>query len=151
MKPGDYFIIQFGHNDEKSEADRHTDYKGDRFTDGSYKNSLYEYYVKPALEKGAYPLITTSISRNKLSDAGHEAYVNAAKDLAQELGLPYIDLYAKTNKYINDVGTEKSKDIFAFINNNDSRFVKGASLPESFKNSLGKSTIDQIDVLKFTV
>lgn len=144
MKPGDYFIIQFGHNDEKSEADRHTDYKGDRFTDGSYKNSLYEYYVKPALEKGAYPLITTSISRNKLSDAGHEAYVNAAKDLAQELGLPYIDLYAKTNKYINDVGTEKSKDIFAFINNNDSRFVKGTSLPESFKNSLGKSTIDQI-------
>ena len=31
-----------------------------------------------------------------------------------------------------------------FINNNDSRFLKGASLPESFKNSLGKSTIDQI-------
>lgn len=144
MKPGDYFIIQFGHNDAKSDAERYTDPKGDRFTAGSYKNSLFEYYVKPALEKGAYPLITTSISRDRLSDAGHESYVNAAKELAQELGLPYIDLYAKTNKYINDVGTEKAKDIFAFVNSNDSRFVKGALLPESFKNSLGKSTIDQI-------
>ena len=25
MKPGDYVIIQFGHNDEKPKADRHTD------------------------------------------------------------------------------------------------------------------------------
>lgn len=145
LKPGDYFIVQFGHNDSKSDdSTRYTNPVGDRFTDGTYKNSIYEYYVKPALDKGAYPLITTSISRNRLSDAGLEAYVNAAKELAQELGLPYIDLYAKTNGYINKVGTEKAYDVFAYIKSNDSRFVKGAPLPESFKNSLGKSTIDQI-------
>ncbi len=147
LKPGDYFIIQFGHNDSKSgEESRYTDPSGDRFTDGSFKHSIYEYYVKPALEKGANPIITTSISRRKTSDSGLEAYVNAAKSLASELGLPYVDLYAKTNGYINDknVGLEKAKNIYNYVNANDSRFAEDAALPESFKTSLGKSTMGEI-------
>ena len=48
MKQGDYLLIGFGHNDEKAEADRYTDPNGDYKTAGSFANSLYENYIKPA-------------------------------------------------------------------------------------------------------
>lgn len=118
IKAGDYFVIQFGHNDQKI-----NNINGDRFTSGSYKNSLLTNYINVALDKGAYPILTTSISRRKLSDAGLEPYVNATKELGYELGLPVVDLYAKTNGYINRVGLEKSKDIFNHLKSKDSRFV----------------------------
>ncbi len=128
IKSGDYFIVQFGHNDSKSDdAARYTDPSGDRFTQGSYKHNIYENYVKLALDKGAYPIITTSISRRSLSDAGLEAYVNAAKALGQELGLPVVDLYSKVNGYINEVGTEQAKDIYNYVHPKDSRFM---NMPE---------------------
>ena len=128
IKTGDYFIVQFGHNDSKvGEADRYTDPKGDRFTDGSYKKNLMDNYVNIALDKGAYPLLTTSISRRKTSDSSLEAYVNATKELGKELGLPVIDLYGKTNGYINRVGAEKAKDIFNYVKAKDSRFVNCAA------------------------
>ncbi len=145
IKAGDYFVIQFGHNDSKSgDTARYTDASGDRFTDGSFKNSLTEYYVNVALDKGANPILTTSISRRSLSDSGLEAYVNATRELGYELGLPVVDLYAKTNGYINEVGVDQAMDIFAYILADDPRFVKGAVLPASYQTSLGKSTIDEI-------
>lgn len=124
IKSGDYFIIQFGHNDSKSEdAARYTDPKGDRFTEGSYKNNIYVNYVQLALDRGAYPIITTSISRRKTSDSGLEAYVNAAKELGKELGLPVVDLYSKVNGYINEVGAEQAKDIYNYVYAKDPRFL----------------------------
>lgn len=124
IKNGDYFIIQFGHNDSKSDdASRYTNPKGDRFTAGSYKKNIYDNYIQLALDKGAQPIITTSISRRSLSDSGLEAYVNAAKELGKELGLPVVDLYSKVNGYINDVGAEQAKDIYNYVNPKDSRFT----------------------------
>ncbi len=124
IKSGDYFIIQFGHNDSKTgDTVRYTDPNGDRFTDGSYKHSIYVNYIQIALDKGAYPIITTSISRRQTSDASLEAYVNAAKDLGKELGLPVVDLYSKVNGYINDVGAEQAKDIYNYVYAKDSRFI----------------------------
>lgn len=144
ISSGDYFIIQFGHNDGKPEEERRTDPIGDIFTEGSYKHSLYEYYIKPTLEKGANPIIATSISRNRCSDSGLEPYVNAARELARETGIPCLDLYKRTNGFINDVGEEEAKCIFAHINSHDERFGKDTPLPEAFQKSLGKTTIDEI-------
>lgn len=60
-----YLIIGFGHNDQKQEAARYTnpnytDYKTD--TD-SFAYSLYENYIKPALEKDVTPVVVTPIVR----------------------------------------------------------------------------------------
>lgn len=123
IKSGDYFIIQFGHNDQKDDAARHTDPTLDRFTDGSYKKNLMENYVNVALDKGAYPILTTSISRRNTSDAGLEQYVNATKALGYELGLPVIDLYKHVNSYINSVGKEQACDIYNYVKAYDSRFI----------------------------
>lgn len=46
MKKGDFLIIGFGHNDEKTEESRFTDANGDYKTEGSFAHSLYENYVQ---------------------------------------------------------------------------------------------------------
>lgn len=48
MKPGDYVLIQFGHNDEKPKADRHTD-------PGTTFDAHLARYVNETRAKGAYP------------------------------------------------------------------------------------------------
>jgi pectinesterase len=56
IKPGDYVIIQFGHNDEKPKADRHTD-----------PGSTFDYnlakYVRETREKGGIPILMSPVVR----------------------------------------------------------------------------------------
>ena len=131
IRSGDYLIVQFGHNDSKADdAARYTDPKTDRFTDGSFKKSMLEY-IGIARDKGAYPILATSISRRKTSDASLEQYVNAAKELGEEIGIPVIDLYSRTTGYIKEVGTENAKAMYNYVKPRDSRFYNH----EGFKNS----------------
>ncbi len=122
IKKGDYLIVQFGHNDSKNEEDRYTDPTSDRFTDGSFKKSMLEY-IDIARSVGANPMLATSISRRRTSDSGLEAYVNAAKELGSELGIPCIDLYSRTVGWIKEVGVEDAKSMFNHVLPRDSRFV----------------------------
>jgi hypothetical protein len=80
-------------------------------------------YIEIARDKGATPIIATSISRRKTSDASLEKYVAAAKELGEETDVPVLDLYAKTNAYINEVGVEEAKSMFNWVKVHDSRFV----------------------------
>lgn len=48
IKPGDYVIIQFGHNDEKPALDRHTD-------PGTTFDANLSRFVLEARERGLYP------------------------------------------------------------------------------------------------
>lgn len=56
MKPGDYVIIQFGHNDEKPKADRHTD-----------PGSTFDYnlarFVRETREHGGIPVLMNAVVR----------------------------------------------------------------------------------------
>ena len=141
LKKGDYLIVQFGHNDNKAES--FTDPAGDRFTGGSYKQSMLEY-VELAWEKGAHPILATSISRRKTSDASLEAYVNATRELAAELSVPCIDLYARTNGWINEVGAENAKDMFNYVKKDDPRFMGYANFKQS--EFYGKDSTDDTHI-----
>ena len=56
IKPGDYVIIQFGHNDEKPQAARHTD-----------PGSTFDYnlakYVRETRERGGIPVLMNPVVR----------------------------------------------------------------------------------------
>ncbi len=56
MKPGDYVVIQFGHNDEKPKADRHTD-----------PGSTFDYnlarFVRETREHGGIPILMNCVVR----------------------------------------------------------------------------------------
>ena len=63
MKAGDFLIIGFGHNDEKTEAGRYTSPIGGRDTEGTFAASLYDNYIKPALDVSCTPILCTPIVR----------------------------------------------------------------------------------------
>ncbi|MCM1438634.1 MAG: GDSL-type esterase/lipase family protein [Roseburia sp.] len=82
---GDYLIIGFGHNDEKqgeAETYRYTNPNGDYTTEGSFQKSLYDNYVKLAVDKGATPILCTPIVRyDKTGEyTGNSVHVTNDKD-----------------------------------------------------------------------
>ncbi len=105
---GDYLIIGFGHNDEKSEdATRFTSAKGDKNTEGSFQKSLYDNYVKLANDKGATPILCTPIVRYDASGEYKGAkvhvtddgdYAQAIRDLGAATDTTVIDLCELTKK-----------------------------------------------------
>lgn len=125
IKEGDYLLIQFGHNDAKNTKPedielRYTNPEGDKDTEGSFKNSLYVNYIKPAQEKGAKPILLTPISRRKFGEDGkitdsHGLYDDAVRELAQELGIPCLDLTEETAAVYNVRGEEGTKAYHAIF------------------------------------
>jgi len=112
IQPGDYVIIQFGHNDEKPAEKLHTD------AATTYKE-LLKKYIDEARAKGANPIICSSIVRRHFDGNGnlkdtHGAYINASREIALETKTPYIDMEAKTRKVVAELGPEKSKSLYLF-------------------------------------
>ena len=112
LQAGDYVIIQFGHNDEKADSARHTD------PHTTYKANL-EKYVNETRAKGAFPILCTSIVRRKFGDDGklietHGDYPVVTRDVAAEMNVPLVDLQKKTEKMVNDLGPEKSPEIYLY-------------------------------------
>lgn len=131
MLPGDYLLIQFGHNDEKEDPARHTDPRS------SYKENL-AYFIRCAREKGAHPVLITSIARRLFDEAGnflpgsHGAYPDAVRELGKELGIPVADLTAITEEYLACVGDNPSKGWFMWPKDNTHLKPEGAMIMASF-------------------
>lgn len=111
ISEGDYLIIGFGHNDEKSDdADRFTNPNKsytDATTEGgiSFQYVLYNYYIKLAEEAGATAILCTPIVRySSTSDyTGAKVHVTddgdypaAIKTLGEATGTTVIDLTSLT-------------------------------------------------------
>lgn len=107
IKAGDYALIQYGHNDEKSlSAD---DYK-------KYLTNL----VKNIKSKKATPILLTSICRNLMKNGKvrgqrgddrantglHEEYGTYMKEVAKEQGIECLDMTAETQKLLEGIGTD---------------------------------------------
>lgn len=78
IKEGDYLVIGFGHNDEKFDDElRFSDASKSTDTLNSFKNILYEKYIKLAEENGATPILDTPIVRytNTLDFTGSNGHV----------------------------------------------------------------------------
>ena len=111
IKP-DYVLIQFGHNDQK------------RYDTKVYTSHL-QSYVDRIRKAGGKPIILSSVTRRtfdkndkivsnlvkneKYSYKGTLTdYANAAKTLAEELNLPFIDLHGTSIAHHNKIGREAS-------------------------------------------
>lgn len=110
LRTGDYVIIQFGHNDQKDDTTRHTD------PFSTYKSNL-EKYVNETREKGAFPVLCTSIVRRKFDKQGnlvdtHVDYPVVTRLVAQEMNVPLLDLQERTKNLVSDMGPEKSKVLY---------------------------------------
>jgi lysophospholipase L1-like esterase len=114
LQKGDYVIIQFGHNDEKSDSARHTE------PFESFKQNIQKF-IDEARKKGAIPIVCSSIVRRHFDAEGnlkdtHGDYITGAEQIARETNTPYVNMEALTRKLVSGMGPEKSKDIFLFTN-----------------------------------
>ena len=80
MQEGDFLLIGFGHNDEKTEAGRFTDAVGDYLTGGSFANSLYGNYIKPADERGCTVILATPIVRRSATGVWNPQELHVSQD-----------------------------------------------------------------------
>ena len=131
MRPGDYVIIQFGHNDEKAPLDRHTD-------PGSTFDYLLAKYVRETREHGGIPVLMNCVVRrnffvvapendddeklrtttfqdgvkmvegDSLVDT-HGLYRVAPRDVARRMNVHFVDANQITHDLEQGLGTEGSK------------------------------------------
>ena len=129
MKQGDYLLIGFGHNDEKAEADRYTDPNGDYKTAGSFANSLYENYIKPAQAAGTTVILCTPIVRRTATSEWSDSNLHITKDsgdfkggdyaqsirnLGKELNIPVVDMTKMTKELYDTLGPDETVNLHAW-------------------------------------
>lgn len=113
LKAGDYVLIQFGHNDEKSDDPA-------RYTEPqtTYKQYLTTY-ITDTRAKQATPLLLTPINRNGWSGAtlkdSHGLYPAAVRELAASLKVELIDLTALTKTYFERIGQAETAKLFLIL------------------------------------
>lgn len=109
LRPGDYVLVQFGHNDQKE--------KGEgigAFT--SYAQSLRDYVV--AIQaKGGKPVLVTSVARRRFDAKGQVVeslgdFPAAVRQVAQELKVPLIDLNTLSKQLYQSLGSEGTIPLF---------------------------------------
>ncbi|MFH1213587.1 MAG: rhamnogalacturonan acetylesterase, partial [Candidatus Neomarinimicrobiota bacterium] len=111
LQPGDYVLIQFGHNDAKfSDTTRYAE------AHRAYRANLIKF-VQETRSKGANPILITPVNRRKFSKTGkfidqHGDYPVVVRELAAELNVPLIDLHARSLELFSELGPEKSEALF---------------------------------------
>lgn len=114
IEEDDFLLIQFGHNDEKPDEERHTE----PFT--TFKENLKQY-IKVAIDHKAHPVLITPLYRRLFKEDGslvedtHLNYPDAMIELGKELTIPVIDLCAISKELIQKTGDEKSKKWFMHL------------------------------------
>lgn len=114
IKADDYLIVGFGHNDEKDEdPNRFTAANKPSSDKTSFAYYLNTYYIKPAKDKGAIPILCTPIVRaNPLNDYTKNAYHitkngnyrEAILNLGKEAKTTVIDLTEETKNIYSKIG-----------------------------------------------
>lgn len=149
LKPGDYVIIQFGHNDEKNNG-KDTPPKDKAGRGTAPWGQFHEYltrYVNESRAHGAIPILATPIVRRMFDANGKELvaqakhnldevlkspndtlydYVLAMKSVAKELNVPIIDMTALTETTVKKLGPDKSKDLIYCVKDNTHLKALGA-------------------------
>ena len=146
MKSGDYLLIGFGHNDEKPEPERYTNPNGTYLDQGSFANSLYENYIKPAQAAGCKVILCTPIVRRSDTDvlsnsnlhitstsgdyAGGD-YAKAIKDLGTALNIPVVDMTSLTKSLYEKLGPDETLNLHAWTS------LKPSSVDNTHTNIFG--------------
>ncbi len=129
VQPGDFIIVQFGHNDTVNSAnypDRATiNAGGDESVQvgvGDTRKVIHTYgwylrqYVTDAKAKGATLILCSPVPRNQWADGkikrGFDGYAQWAAEAAKQTGAPFIDLNTLVADRFDAFGQEKTRPYF---------------------------------------
>ncbi len=113
IRRDDLLLIQFGHNDEKDDPERHTD------PQGSFMDFLSIYLDTAQQNKARAALVTPVCRRHFLADGSllytHGEYPLAVRRLAKQRGIPCIDLKKMSRDLFLSLGRESTARLFVQI------------------------------------
>jgi lysophospholipase L1-like esterase len=145
LRPGDYVIVQFGHNDEKKKDPQ-------RYTEpfGGFKTNLARF-IRESREHGATPILATPIARRKFDDHGglvdtHGDYVKAVREVAREQRAALLDLNARSAGLLAQLGPESSKRLYDWIPAGEFARHPKALTDDTHFNAYGASRICDLAV-----
>jgi lysophospholipase L1-like esterase len=110
LQPGDYVLIQFGHNDESKE-------KTDRYTPpADYRKNLIKF-VTEVREKKGMPVLLTPVMRRRFDNEGklqdtHGEYPDIVRSVAAEYKVALIDMHRSSSAVLEKYGAEESRKLF---------------------------------------
>lgn len=108
LKPGDYVVCEFGHNDQKEK----------RPGDGAYYHFAYhlKIFIDRVRAAGGNIIFITPTQRRFFDEATHTKiqethldYPDAMRSVAQREGVPVIELHDMTRDFFETLGFEGSK------------------------------------------
>lgn len=168
IRPGDYVIIQFGHNDEKPKADRHTD-------PGTTFDANLRRFVNDAKSKGATPILMNAIARRNFPPTAgqdiasesddkqkdwkgqypkegvilvdtHGAYLDSPRNVAAETGVTFVDMNKLTRELVQNLGTTNSRDLFMWIPANTYEFCPKGKIDNTHLNVHGALIVSRLAI-----
>ncbi|QES88800.1 rhamnogalacturonan acetylesterase [Rhizosphaericola mali] len=122
LKPGDYVIIEFGHNDEKVEKPL----IGTNVDE--FKNNLIRYILETQ-SKHSIPILMTPIVRrtfigDKLQDT-HGKYADAVRFLADSLHVDFVDMQKLSSDLVGNLGAQNSVKLFNHVDSGHVNYPTG--------------------------
>ena len=114
VKPGDYVLVQWGHNDA-------TAARPNRYVSPADFEYWMQYYVDGVTQRGATPVLVTPVARySYVSNAdgtvtfvgNFEKYGDVMRKMAKEQNIPIVDLTASSVALCNEFGLEGAKALF---------------------------------------
>ncbi|MDE6823210.1 MAG: rhamnogalacturonan acetylesterase [Duncaniella sp.] len=170
IRPGDYVIIQFGHNDEKAKSP-------DRYTvPGSTFDANLKKFVNETREKGGTPILMNSIVRRNFPANGiaaaqtddrqktwkkglenypaegdtlvdtHGDYRIAPRNVAEEMDVVFVDMNALTHELVQGLGRDNSRDLFMWMPVGKYEFAPQGRIDNTHLNVYGGIVVSRLAV-----
>jgi lysophospholipase L1-like esterase len=106
LRKGDFVLIQFGHNDRSTVAERHAD-------TAQFRKYLTQY-VTESRARGAIPILVSPMNMNAWTGAtlrevfneGANDYYTAMGRVVKALDVPFVDLEKKSHAYFQKLGQD---------------------------------------------
>ena len=135
---GQYYFIQFGHNDQKDDPKRHTD------PDTSYANNLRRMIHDVRAQHGIAILVTPLARRNydgsAVKEDGLGKYAAAAKLVAEQEKVTLVDLNGISRKYLSGLTQQQADQLNAVAHADAKAEVGSTSAPDrTHLNDQGKA------------
>jgi rhamnogalacturonan acetylesterase len=158
LKPGDYVLMQFGHNDASPLDDTArargtirgigTESKEIYNPIKKIKETVYTYgyymrkYVQDAKAKGAIPIMCSLVPRNGWKDGkanrSGDSYAGWAKQIAEQEGIKFIDLNSLIADEYDKMGQDAVKKFFIADNthtNNEGAILNAQMVVKGIKKT----------------
>ena len=139
---GNYYLIQFGHNDMKGKGpERETN------PDTTFAENLRRF-IHDARSIGAVPVLVTSLSRRTFQDGvvveDLKDYAAATRKVGEEERVSVIDLNAISTAMLNSMGQQEA-DTFNAVGQEKERLAAGKSaIDRTHLNPKGQTVFGQI-------